>query len=71
MIWSQKNYVHESGQGVYKRDISTPRAITPVKMTINPNHQKLVYICQRILGQNIGMTDGMGLPAANKVPLIN
>ena len=60
MIWSQKNYVHESGQGVNKRDISTPRAITLVKMTNNPNHQKVFYICQRILGQNLGMTGGMG-----------
>ena len=24
MIWSPKNYVHESGQGVNKRDISNP-----------------------------------------------
>ena len=40
-------------------------------MTINPNHQKSFYICQIILGQNLGMTDEMGLSAANKEPLIN
>ena len=54
-IWSDHRKITftKADRGrVYKRDISTPRAITPVIMTINPNHQKLFYICQRILGQN-------------------
>ena len=72
-IWSDHRKITftKAGRWVNKRNISTPRAITLVKMTINPNHQKLFYFCERMLGQNLGMTNGMGLPAATKVPLKN